>query len=770
MLVIDKEGKYSEIFNMNLPDDASDVIIMLKEKKTSSIIGGFFSTIYHNCNTGMQSYARDAIIRENKKYFIYDESSNETLKGFFSIYNEKYDVFVLLPAVLKIKSQPTVGDICYWEYPDNKHFAYVFSRDRNIYIPFKEENIHRECIEGLDVYAGTYYSGGINNIAKEHKKSIGEARKFFGYTYNQSENDLSYSLINPYTFGYLITSYGKIDTAFPEECLDIISMPLSDLSNDVKNKMFKVFKLTSDFETMKEKSIDNLYMDYKSYYHRIYFSTFSIKYDFATICKVADNIACIRIFGVNADINALDVENLQLVQKIDDVDISENIRIYVYNNDYFICKRNFDKWEICKEHFNLNCFDFVLIDVDENAVKDTKLKYYLEYIDECLKINKVDFVELFEDISRVRNKLVRNTYFVHVDCKLIKEAKVSFIKFFSVLDSNILESLLKSEYKCFHDIYLNTDFSMNNHAFLNFSFGLVDNRENSFIKAIGVPAFVFKEVNDEYYKEDCINGRWTLKTILFLKMAFCNNLERLRNINYDDFIKIFNLYFKFGGYIDSVDSVEELGTLIYFLVELSGSKNVFKHMENAFYICDKLGVSSFIEYADYVEMLFNLRHDLDCTQFNYEFKSKEELTLAHTQVLNYYNAIEDQKEEGKYKEKFDEMVKVWDTFKYSEEEYSIIIPTNYTQIVNEGITLRHCVKSYVNSILDGKTTILFVRKTDELDKPFFTLEVKDNKIRQCHGFANCNTNTVEGLDSFLMRFCKDKNIEYNNTSKALPVG
>ena len=58
----------------------------------------------------------------------------------------------------------------------------------------------------------------------------------------------------------------------------------------------------------------------------------------------------------------------------------------------------------------------------------------------------------------------------------------------------------------------------------------------------------------------------------------------------------------------------------------------------------------------------------------------------------------------------------------------------------EGKTLHHCVGSYANSHAEGKTAILFIRRTEKPDEPYFTLELDEKKlaIRQNRGMRNCD--------------------------------
>ena len=68
------------------------------------------------------------------------------------------------------------------------------------------------------------------------------------------------------------------------------------------------------------------------------------------------------------------------------------------------------------------------------------------------------------------------------------------------------------------------------------------------------------------------------------------------------------------------------------------------------------------------------------------------------------------------------------------EVYSIVVPSGVRDIMREGDALSHCVgKSdrYWERIEQQEAYILFLRKTAEIDKPYYTLEVEPNgTIRQ----------------------------------------
>ena len=72
------------------------------------------------------------------------------------------------------------------------------------------------------------------------------------------------------------------------------------------------------------------------------------------------------------------------------------------------------------------------------------------------------------------------------------------------------------------------------------------------------------------------------------------------------------------------------------------------------------------------------------------------------------------------------------------KKYLIRLPGSVDELREEGKTLHHCVATYANKVAEGKTTILFVRRVETPDIPFFTMEWRDNKVIQCRGSHNCD--------------------------------
>lgn len=76
-------------------------------------------------------------------------------------------------------------------------------------------------------------------------------------------------------------------------------------------------------------------------------------------------------------------------------------------------------------------------------------------------------------------------------------------------------------------------------------------------------------------------------------------------------------------------------------------------------------------------------------------------------------------------------------FEYTDDNFSIVVPEEMNKITKEGVYLHHCVGGYISRVAEGRTNILFLRKNENIDIPFFTIEVNNhNEVIQIHGLYN----------------------------------
>lgn len=76
--------------------------------------------------------------------------------------------------------------------------------------------------------------------------------------------------------------------------------------------------------------------------------------------------------------------------------------------------------------------------------------------------------------------------------------------------------------------------------------------------------------------------------------------------------------------------------------------------------------------------------------------------------------------------KYEQVHKQNKVLEYKNEKYSIVIPANIKDIVAEGNSLGHCVASYVDKVVDGRTIIAFLRDNKDLATSLVTVEISTN--------------------------------------------
>lgn len=144
-------------------------------------------------------------------------------------------------------------------------------------------------------------------------------------------------------------------------------------------------------------------------------------------------------------------------------------------------------------------------------------------------------------------------------------------------------------------------------------------------------------------------------------------------------------------------------------------------------------------YIDYIETAKEIK------KYDKSWKTifPKDLEKAHDDVHEVKKSIEKAKYMKEltplnniYVKSLNELVKI----ETSNDKYAMLIPKDLSEIIDEGYTLSHCVwrDNYTKRHAKLDTVILFVRKIDDLDKPFFTLQLSpdDCSVVQLHGYRN----------------------------------
>lgn len=109
--------------------------------------------------------------------------------------------------------------------------------------------------------------------------------------------------------------------------------------------------------------------------------------------------------------------------------------------------------------------------------------------------------------------------------------------------------------------------------------------------------------------------------------------------------------------------------------------------------------------------------------------------------------------------------------RYSDVGLIALCATSQEDLNNESAELKHCVRTYGDRVAEGRTMIYFIRKEEEPEKPYYTLEISptDGHVIQCRGFKNHDpTPEVEqyrnGFEQEFKRYIKERSIQTCQTA------
>ena len=97
-------------------------------------------------------------------------------------------------------------------------------------------------------------------------------------------------------------------------------------------------------------------------------------------------------------------------------------------------------------------------------------------------------------------------------------------------------------------------------------------------------------------------------------------------------------------------------------------------------------------------------------------------------------------------------------YEYSSDDYIVVMPRNGVDIVKEGYFQHNCLSTYVEDVLYGRTEVLFIRKKEEPDKSFVTMEINEGKITEVRG--SCNNYPCADIYRFLEKYSLDVGCKY----------
>lgn len=207
-------------------------------------------------------------------------------------------------------------------------------------------------------------------------------------------------------------------------------------------------------------------------------------------------------------------------------------------------------------------------------------------------------------------------------------------------------------------------------------------------------------------------------------------------------------------------------------------KGVKGEYERYFHYIDKNNINEYL-YRDYIQACSYLHLDCHDDKIRYpkDFKRWHDIRIEEMDIIRKEEErkariLRNREQRLRKKQMEKEKLELAENFlkaaeKYlplagftEDEHYAIFIAKSPAELVIEGNALSHCVgrSGYDRKMANEETLIFFVRKMEELDKPFVTLEysIKQKEVLQCYAYDN------EKPEDKVLEFVNNKWLPYAN--------
>ena len=164
-------------------------------------------------------------------------------------------------------------------------------------------------------------------------------------------------------------------------------------------------------------------------------------------------------------------------------------------------------------------------------------------------------------------------------------------------------------------------------------------------------------------------------------------------------------------------------------------------------------------WKDYLSMAGKLRLDVYDSIIYRASDLQRRHSEAVIQMEEKKKEIRRRELEEKYVGFQEQLIALKEKYEFSAGEYQIVAPKSIDDILYEGDTLHHCVNktdNYFDRIASKESYILFLRKKENLEVPFYTLEVEpDGTIRQKRAEFDRQNKDIDEVTSFLRLWQKE---------------
>ena len=152
------------------------------------------------------------------------------------------------------------------------------------------------------------------------------------------------------------------------------------------------------------------------------------------------------------------------------------------------------------------------------------------------------------------------------------------------------------------------------------------------------------------------------------------------------------------------------------------------------------------DYRDYLA---------ECQQLGLDLSDKQvlfprDLMEAHRRTTAQINFEKNKADQ----EKFIKAVEALAKYTWSKDGFIIRAAQTQEELQDEGAALHHCVAGYAERMAAGETAIFFIRRAEDVEKPFFTLELRNKKVIQCRTLHNDSYEKNPDVKDFVDKWLK----------------
>ncbi|OIJ17083.1 hypothetical protein BKP37_00650 [Anaerobacillus alkalilacustris] len=263
----------------------------------------------------------------------------------------------------------------------------------------------------------------------------------------------------------------------------------------------------------------------------------------------------------------------------------------------------------------------------------------------------------------------------------------------------------------------------------------------------------------------------TLHKVLKVTKQELKTIKDLREMNYsvDAFMLHLFQQSKRDGSNISMGEAYQLNTMIpnYYYEELQKLQRyatigqIYHYMKKQYYGKSKKQFSRpqdvLTTWKDYLADCRKLEMDLNQEGILYPTN----LYKAHQETIKRVKYKEDQE----LNKKIEERLKVLEALTFTFKGLLIRPAKSTLELIEEGNALNHCVGGYAKRYANGETNLFFIRKLNMPDKPFYTIEIKNNTITQAYG--NKNVAPTKQVEKFIDHFKAEKLAKKSKKEKVI---